>query len=166
VVALGRYRPPLSVGIRNFKYSGRSDLAGPFSRALWQHAGNAFDQGVIFVPVPLHPKRLCERGYNQAALLARGLARWASSTTSVTALRRTTHTAKQARLTRAEREHNVQHTMQASPGCGQQRIVLVDDVLTTGATLVECVRALHDAGARVAGACVLAVAGQDQDADA
>jgi ComF family protein len=116
---------------------------------------------VVFVPVPLHPKRLCERGYNQSALLAHRLARLASSTVDVATLRRVDDTAQQARLKREDRGRNLRHTMQAVAWRDARPVVLVDDVFTTGATLLECQRALSNAGAQVVGACVIAIAGRD-----
>lgn len=163
VATVARYRPPWSIAIRNFKYASRSDLAGPLAHSMWNGAAGWCGEPVVFVPVPLHPKRLCERGYNQSGLLAHRLARLASSTVDVTTLRRITHTAQQARLKREDRERNLQHTMQAAAWCDTRPVVLVDDVLTTGATLLECTRVLRAAGATVVGAWVIAVAGAAQD---
>lgn len=163
VAAVARYRPPWSKAIRNFKYAGRSDLAGPLARSMWNGAAGLCNEPVVFVPVPLHPKRLCERGYNQSGLLAHRLARLASSTVDRTTLRRTTHTAQQARLKREDRERNLQQSMQAAAWRDTRPVVLVDDVLTTGATLQECTRVLSAAGATVVGACVIAVAGAAED---
>lgn len=163
VVAVARYRPPWSIAIRNFKYASRSDLAGPLARSMWNAVAGLCGEPVVFVPVPLHPKRLCERGYNQSGLLAQRLARLASSAVDVVTLRRITHTAQQARLKREDRARNLQHTMQAATWRDTRPVVLVDDVLTTGATLQECTRVLSAAGARVVGACVIAVAGAVQD---
>lgn len=164
VVALGRYQAPLSLAIRHFKYAGRSDLAAPLARAMSPRTIALVGQPVIYIPVPLHPKRLCERGYNQSALLARQLARLSGSSVDLTTLQRIAHTAQQARLKRDEREHNLQRTMRASPWRDSRPVVLVDDVLTTGATLVECARALREAGAVVRGASVIAIAGNTQNA--
>ncbi|HEX2878528.1 MAG TPA: ComF family protein [Polyangiaceae bacterium] len=161
VAAVARYQPPWSMAIRNFKYADRSDLAAPLARAVWTGVKPLLSAPVVFVPVPLHPKRLCERGYNQSALLAHRLARLASSTVDVATLRRVNDTAQQARLNREDREQNLQHTMQAAPWRDARPVVLVDDVFTTGATLLECERALSAAGARVVGACVIAIAGRD-----
>jgi ComF family protein len=107
----------------------------------------------------MHPKRLCERGYNQAALLARHLARLSSGAVNVRSLQRVANTAQQARLNREERSLNLQNTMQSRRWHDPRPAVLVDDVLTTGATLLECARALNEAGANVIGACVIALAG-------
>jgi len=159
VAAAGYYSPPLSTAIRNFKYKGRSDLASPLSALLWRASGAAlFAESVVFVPVPLHHKRLCERGYNQAALIAQRLSRISQSPVETMALKRVQETAQQARLDAEERAANLYGTMQARPWRDQRPVVLVDDVLTTGATLQECKRALDSVGATVAGICVLAVA--------
>jgi ComF family protein len=154
------------MAIRNFKYANRSDLADPLARAVWSEAKSLLSASAVFVPVPLHPKRLCERGYNQAALLAHRLARLASNAVDVSTLRRVDNTAQQARLKREDRERNLQHTMQATRWCNSRPVVLVDDVFTTGATLLECERALNEAGARVVAACVIAIAGREPDGTA
>jgi predicted amidophosphoribosyltransferase len=106
---------------------------------------------------------LCERGYNQSVLLARHLARLSGSRVDLTTLQRTAHTVQQARLKRDERGQNLLGTMFASPWRDSRPAVLVDDVLTTGATLVECTRALREAGAVVRGASVIAIAGSRHD---
>jgi ComF family protein len=107
------------------------------------------------VPVPLAPARARERGFNQAALIARALAtRWNVPVWSdVLARRRSTGT--QTRLTQAQRSANVRGAFGVPAAASEPRarirgrhMVLVDDVLTTGATLNECAAALFDAGAR------------------
>lgn len=158
IAAIGPYQDPLSSAIQQLKYHGRSDLAAPLADWLWRAAAARFPDAAVFVPIPLHTGRLCERGYNQAALLARRLAVLANGRCAPDALRRLCDTGKQARLNRAERLLNVAHTMDARPWRQSWPAVLVDDVLTTGATLGEAARALREAGATVLGACVLAVA--------
>jgi ComF family protein len=165
VAALGHYGEPLSNAIQNLKYNGRSDLAAPLARQLWQGAAQScFGERVALVPVPLHLNRLCDRGYNQSALIAQRLAKLGGHAFLPMGLKRVRHTVKQASLAGAERKANVSGTMQAPPWRHSLPAVIVDDVLTTGATLGESVRALSEAGATVIGACVLAVAGKEHAA--
>jgi ComF family protein len=111
------------------------------------------------VPVPLHATRLVERGYNQAALLARRLAAHTGMRCVPRLLERTRVTDQQARLGRDERGANMRDAfrVRARPPAG--RVLLVDDVVTTGATLAACIEALCVAGCEVAGAVALARAG-------
>lgn len=108
------------------------------------------------VPVPLHPRRLRERGFNPAALLARSIARELRCRFDATLLVRVRDTPSQTGLDRRARRANVRGAFQVRPGVRAPRVVwLVDDVVTTGSTLIECARALRRAGARqVVAVCV------------
>lgn len=121
-------------------------LAGLVTRQLDRPA---LDRRVtLIVPVPLSAERLAERGYNQAALLARGLAdRW-SFRLAPRALSRVRATRSQVGLSRADRRLNVEAAFTADHRRVRGRaILLVDDTCTTGATLQDCARALKTAGA-------------------
>ncbi len=103
----------------------------------------------LVVPVPLGRKRLRERGYNQASLVARPLAMALGIAFVPEALVRSRETRSQVGLTRAERRLNVGGAFQGRAGrVGDRRILLVDDVATTGSTLSSCAEALRAAGAR------------------
>jgi ComF family protein len=108
--------------------------------------------------VPLHPKRLAERGYNQSELVASELAaRWEIPLLGRMALQRVRETCSQVDLGRAERLTNVRNAFAADPALVRGlQIVLFDDVCTTGATLVACAEALLAAGARRVSAVTLA----------
>jgi ComF family protein len=112
------------------------------------------------VPVPLHPARQRERGYNQAALLAQPLAAALGLPYDAHVLRRVKPTPPQVGLSRQERQRNLRHAFSAEPGIAGRTIVLVDDVVTTGSTLASAAQACLAAGAaRVYG---LSLARQDQ----
>jgi len=142
VRALGSFSPPLSLAIKQFKYSGRTDLALPLAELWWQRWAPAVVAAspVVLVPVPLHARRLVERGYNQSALLATRLARLARARVWH-GLERTHYTEQQARLSARDRAHNLHSAFKLGgrpSALRDARIVLVDDVVTTGATLRAC----------------------------
>jgi ComF family protein len=139
-----------------FKHGGRIALAPMMARlmAAKLEAGS----GWIVVPVPLHRWRLWKRGYNQAALLAREIAKLCGATLEVDLLQRRKSTRTLGRLGRKARARALSGAIVANPRHGQKlrgaKVVLVDDVLTSGATSDACVSALKRAGAeRVVVAC-------------
>jgi ComF family protein len=148
-VAFGIFDGALARALRRFKYVGRPDLAVPLGQLAARAARRAGLDGDIVVPVPLHPCRLAERGYNQAALLAAEVATALSRPLAACALARTRHTLQQARLTRLERAGNVAAAFRVPRPrmIRGRRVILVDDVATTGATLGACREALLAAGA-------------------
>jgi ComF family protein len=101
----------------------------------------------LIVPVPLHPKRQAERGYNQSALLARELSRQVGLPVAPAELVRTVRTRPQVGLNRDERRANIAGAFRCAGKVTDLRIVLVDDVCTTGATLEACAAELRSAGA-------------------
>ena len=100
------------------------------------------------VPVPLHPNRQRERGYNQSALLAKELSKKTGVPVREDLLIRVKDTPMQSHATKAEREKNVKNAFRASENCAGMTIVLVDDVRTTGSTLKECAKQLKKHGAK------------------
>jgi len=142
------FEGPLRQAIHHLKYSGRSSLAEPLGRFLtecWIASPLPAD---LIVPVPLHEARLRERGYNQSTLLARQLARTSELPLAEEALKRVRATTPQVTLNAIEREANVRGAFEARADLViGRRILLVDDVCTTGATLEACSRALKQGGA-------------------
>jgi len=139
--------------IRRFKYP-RPGLAGldpaalAVARSLARRAAARVPgRPDLVVPVPLHPRRLRARGFNPACQLARDVAREACVPLAPTALVRLRDTPSQTGLDRPARARNVRHAFEARRPV-PMRIWLVDDVVTTGATLSEAARALRRAGAR------------------
>jgi len=140
-----------------FKYRGRTVLAEPLGElmaAYWTQHPMPID---VVVPVPLHAARLRERGYNQAALLAHEMARRVGLTVDERVLLRQRATAPQVELDAEQRKENVQQAFRCSGnGLKGRRVLLIDDVCTTGATLEACAIALYDGGAREVRALTLA----------
>jgi ComF family protein len=149
LVTAGAYRAPLEPAIGRFKFGGHSELARALARLLAPAVRPFLYGEVSFVPVPLHRKRLVERGYNQSALLAAHLARELGGSAQPRALERVRSTDQQARLGRDARTENVRGAFRARPGRLPPRVVLVDDVVTTGATARACLKAVKDAGSEV-----------------
>jgi ComF family protein len=111
---------------------------------VWRAAGRRAD---LIVPVPLHASRAAERGYNQAALLAHALASCLELPVQEAAVIRVRATASQIHLNPAERRANVRDAFQCREDVNGLRILLIDDVCTTGATLEACAAALRACGA-------------------
>ena len=137
--------------LHQLKYNGQRQVGialGQMYGAELQAAGFAtgFD---LIVPVPLHPRKLAKRGYNQAAVFAEGLARSLNIPWSADGLRRVANTATQTKKNRLQRWTNVATVFEIGQPSEIEgrRILLVDDVLTTGATLEACGRVLLAAGA-------------------
>lgn len=145
--AVGAYSGRLRDLIQLFKYSNMPSLAKPLGEFL----RTGYPRGIQFdalVPMPIHPSRLRERGYNQAELLARSL----EPITNLSIERlvdRTKKTEKQAGLTPRQRRLNVQNAFHVPDALlvRGKRVLLVDDVLTTGASANACALALKQAGA-------------------
>ena len=156
------YGGALTTAIASLKYGGRVDRARPLSHLLLRAIAPRRDLvPAVVVPVPLHRARLALRGYNHAALLAAPVARALGARFAPGALVRTRDTPAQASLGRDARLRNVERAFTARPGARHvagERVLVVDDVRTTGATLDACAIALRDAGAAEVKTLVLAVA--------
>lgn len=154
--SFGMYEGRLRKLIHLFKYGRIRPLARPL--AAWLASALPLDQRFeAVVPVPLHWRRRWERGFNQAALLARAVAR-RCGVPSVRALRRRRATAAQAGLSHAGRRANVSGAFLARRDrrLAGRRVLLVDDVMTTGATASACAAALKRAGAAYVAVLTLA----------
>lgn len=156
-VAAFDYGGAIATAIARLKYEDRADLAPRLARAM-DPVARSFEGAVdVVVPVPLHPRRLAERGYNQAALLATPIAHRLGVSSKAGALARVRDTPRQVDMDRERRRTNVAGAFAARERLVRgARVLLVDDVRTTGATLDGCARALHEVGARDVRALVLA----------
>jgi ComF family protein len=157
-LAFAEFGGAVAAALKRFKYEDRPDLAGPLGELMRRAVREAGLGADVVVPVPLHPRRLVERGYNQAALLGRAVAAELGVPLGARVLGRRRSTGQQARLGREERLVNVAgaFTVRDVRAVRGKRVVLVDDVATTGATLGACREVLLAAGAAEVVAVVLA----------
>lgn len=154
------YGESLTKAVHAFKYRAQEHLAKPFGRLLADYAARWLDAAprLLVMPVPLHPRRLRERGFNQSLLLARPVAKRLQADLDFLALTRVRYTQTQTGLGQTDRRKNVREAFSLKrPASVKGRdILLVDDVATTGNTLNECTRILKKAGARSVKALTLA----------
>jgi ComF family protein len=143
--------------LHRFKFDGRRALAQPLADLAVEQCGTSLPDGIVAViPVPLARDREWERGYNQAALLAERVAKRLDVPIRAGWLGRQRATTPQTDLPAAERFANVRGAFRATSAVAGRHVLLVDDVLTTGATLAECARALRAAGASCIGVLTVA----------
>lgn len=158
--AIGRFEATLLDAIHRFKYGHHMITGETLGRMMaeYRYPGLSPEQYEIVIPVPLHIQRLRERGFNQSLVLARNLADRHSLQLDFTALKRHVRTAAQVELGRKEREKNVRgaFAVRYPERVAGKRVLLVDDVYTTGSTLRECARMLIGAGAEDVAAVTLA----------
>lgn len=144
-IAIWPYQEEWQQAILDFKFRNKPWLADAFAKELSPIIPNDYD---LLVPVPLHKKRMRERGYNQSALLADALANQTgiSCQNSLLRIRDTPH---QTGLSRSQRLKNLAGAFMLNKNCSVagRNILLIDDVFTTGTTLRECAQVLHQHGA-------------------
>jgi len=147
------YSGPLMEAIQRFKYSSETQLTSSLGTLLSAFAKELVPnpQDFLTVPVPLHTRRLRQRGFNQSLLLAKVVATDLGTQLDYRSLIRIRHTRAQTGLRKEERRKNVKDAFSVTyPGIIKGRkILLVDDVFTTGYTLNECARSLKKSGATV-----------------
>ena len=144
--AVFEYGGPVAHAIQRFKYDGRSELGAVLASWMVEHAERWAGEVDAVIPVPLHWRRRRARGYDQAALLARPLARSLGVPVLLRGLRRVRNTPSQVDLPHAERQRNIVGAFAPWRLSGVRRVLLVDDVRTTGATLRAASAALKAGG--------------------
>lgn len=158
--ALLRYRPPVDYLVQRLKFSGELAIAPLFSGLLaTQLSCRDTSLPDFMVPVPLHPSRLRERGFNQATEIARLLGRKLHLPVNRRLCKRTRKTDTQSLLPLKIRHWNVRNAFAVSGAIPARHVAIVDDVMTTGHTVNELARALKRAGARRVEVWVIARAG-------
>ena len=153
-LAVFSYAFPLDKLIQSFKYAQRLALAPYFGRILAEKCAQACAD--VIIPLPLHRERLHERGFNQALELARVVATARKLPIEARCCTRIRNTPAQAGLPWREREKNIRGAFHCAQDLSGRQIVLIDDVMTTGASLNECARTLKLHGAEEVTLLVLA----------
>jgi ComF family protein len=150
-LALADYRAPLDALAVGLKFRARLGLAHEFGRRLAWSAEDAFnvdERPDVVAPVPLSARRLVQRGYNQAWEIARPCAKALQVRSDATLVRRVIDTAPQSKLDLDARRQNVGRAFEIAKPVRGLHVAIVDDVMTTGATLDALARTLKAAGAR------------------
>ncbi len=149
--AMFPYAEPVESVLRSYKFQGDYWLGPRLLRGSLRRGWFPTDlsEPEAVLPIPLHPRRRRERGYDQALLLARALGQHLGAPLLRRALARTRYTSQQARLSMRQREDNVRgaFSVERPHAVEDRRLLVVDDVMTTGATADECAKALKRAGA-------------------
>ena len=146
-----RYKEPFRSSLWRFKFKNETNLAKPLAKLMLP----AIDKNRVWdciVPVPISRERLKQRGYDQSVLLAKEVSKLTGIPCRTDILEKTKHNHTQHNLSAKEREANVRGAYRAE-GAARLRILLLDDIVTTGATAVECAKVLYRNGADYVG-CV------------
>jgi ComF family protein len=155
-----RYDDVARTLVHALKYQDRTDLAPAMGRWMARAGGELLDDADLLVPVPLHWRRGWSRRYNQSGALARIIEQQTGVEVAAEALRRIRPTEQQIGLSRPQRASNVQGAFKVAPDrqhlISGRRVVLIDDVLTSGATVDACARALLRARAAAVDVLVFA----------
>jgi ComF family protein len=159
--ALYRFVPggQLQQVIHKLKYQNRPDVGIHLGRTAGHQIQRYWKLPDLIVPVPLHPKKYWQRGYNQAEKIARGIGEITGIPVLPNALEKAGYTQSQTRLHRLERMQNMEKSFVQKPSAEMigKHVLLVDDVLTTGATLEACaLEILRNPGSRIS-MCTLAM---------
>ena len=159
------YRDGVRNAVHRYKFKGGAGLAGLFGELMARCLSDRWDGSANLVTwVPLHPKRKKRRGYDQAELLARRAAELCGIPVEATLEKARLTDAQSRQNTEADRRANVEGAYRALPGLDLtgRRVVLVDDVVTTGSTLAQCAACLRSAGAVSVVALTFARAGHHE----
>lgn len=147
--SVGVYKDSILEVVHRFKYGGKLPAGRLLGSMMAERAGGFFEMRRfdVVVPVPLHRERLKQRGFNQSLVLAREIAARFDLPVDFESLKRLRDTGPQASLGGSERRDNVRGAFAAAGSIKGKRVLLIDDVMTTGSTVRECARALAGKGA-------------------
>ncbi len=152
------YEPPASLWVQQLKFGARMDRARIMAEALLAPLASVASS-VPIIPVPLHPKRLQSRGYNQAYEIAKIIGKRHNREVLTDVLIRTKHTAMQAELHEKQRSANVRAAFKVDKVINFDTVLVLDDVMTTGQTMRSVAKSLRQAGVKKVMAVVFARSG-------
>jgi competence protein ComFC len=136
--------------LHQIKYYNKPSLAVYLGSKLQEKYFKEIEVSDILIPVPLHPKRQYERGFNQAQKIAEGISKQSGCIIRNDILKRVIYQTSQTKRSKAERENDLGHTYIINPKAlipnGSERVILVDDVITTGSTIAACISQLNTVG--------------------
>lgn len=148
-IAAMRYTFPIDALVRSLKYQSNFAIAPILANLLLKQFKTSLQcRPDIILPMPLHPIRLRERGFNQAIELSRFIAKQLKVPLLIDQCFRTRHTTPQTDLPWPERQKNVHKVFECDINLSEQHVAIIDDVMTTGATLNELAKVLRQQGAR------------------
>jgi len=148
VISAFAYAPPVSQLVSKLKFHGQIQLARLFGELLASPVLSAKSQAQALLPVPLHPGRLRQRGFNQALEIARSLSRAVHLPLLTHCVYRNRNTEPQSAQIAAQRERNIRGAFSLNQPPGHQHIAIVDDVMTSGHTVNEIAKQLRAAGVK------------------
>lgn len=163
VLAWSTYSESLRRALQRLKYDKQQRIGETLGQ--WLAADLPWQQRLSLVPIPLHADRLKTRGYNQAEVISRALSRQRGDRHYPELLKRSRATTAQFGLSLVERQHNLDQAFVVQPQTIQPPLIVVDDIYTTGATITAARMALENAGYRVEGVVVVAVAPLSKTSD-
>jgi competence protein ComFC len=150
IMSLGEYEGGLKTLIYDLKFRQRKSVSNVLADLFMRHVDKNYFFTEVFVPVPLHPKRQLERGYNQSLLILEKLGKYFRIPVIGNALRRARNTMPQTLLHQDQRMENIKDAFSAGSGIRKVKgrtVLLFDDVYTTGSTINEACRVLKESGA-------------------
>ncbi len=160
VVCVGKYQHSLKKALRDYKFNERPSFYRAFGALIADKINRALIQYPldVIVPVPMSRKRIAQRGYNQAALIALRASQILSVPLEARSIVKVKDTLRQSSLRRQERLINLNDAFKVTSSCSYagKTVVLIDDIITTGSTLNECSKALKEAGAKYVFGAVIA----------
>jgi ComF family protein len=160
VLAPFAYAEPVRQLIANYKYRRKLAIGSIFTDELVEHLIESPLKVEAILPVPLHPGRLRQRGFNQALELARPIARQLNLPLLINHVKRHKNTAEQASLSGQQRRANLKNAFTQAKDIAYESIAIVDDVMTTGSTVEELSRLLKKNGVKYVEVWCIARAGQ------
>lgn len=148
LISLANYQMPIDYLITQFKFQRKLAFGHTLGQLLIKKISLLQHKPESIIPIPLHPKRLRQRGYNQAAILAHTISKRLNLPINLNNVRRIIDTKPQADLLAKDRKRNVKHAFQITNPIQHKHIALVDDIVTTGNTINELSRVFKKAGVK------------------